>query len=549
MGDQWAYFSRNTVPWHRFVATSNYAEQNHWSIAANAPDDPNRSLEQNIVDIMERDKTLFDQRQEDAFRWDTLSQTHLSSMTHELANDLANAREALDEKPYAFFVNEYKLSRQYHVVDAIEDGVAGSWVRHISQLDSGAGRFIRDGERCNLCNESVAMTMCRHDIAKSKHQNMPVFDKALIDPVHLRRTITPRARVLDGTYVSTVRKMPGHQPVTNDTTASHALFGGTDNDNEDIDFGNDEEDTKDAFQGTDVLLASSTPKEVHSVLASPSKQLMPPVSKHADGTSTRELKRSIPFNTLLKQAQDLANLVGPLCPITQHAYNTHLLNLMDLFRIGDYSNARHDDRCVASFAHRLVGMGVKDKSVAGPNMPKQRAAKKSGRKAEHRLGSAKSHVSSKPQRKCGFCKSQGQAGSTHKNKSSCPVKDSFGEYDEIKSAKDSESIGTIVDKLDVMLRGENASFRDMSKVLGETEMTERMFLEAIPDGTKRIQVKGYHVCKEGRYVFCVCIDNQGRELIRNEGKSTTSYVDIFIHETAVKTRLNTFDYVFWKSLK
>jgi len=106
------------VPWHRFVATSNYAEQNHWSIAANAPDDPNRSLEQNIVDIMERDKTLFDQRQEDAFRWDTLTQTHLSSMTHELANDLANAREALDEKPYAFFVNEYKLSRQYHVVDA-----------------------------------------------------------------------------------------------------------------------------------------------------------------------------------------------------------------------------------------------------------------------------------------------------------------------------------------------------------------------------------------------------------------------------------------------
>ena len=288
---------------------------------------------------------------------------------------------------------------------------------------------------------------------------------------------------------------------------------------------------------------------MHSVLASPSKQLMPPVSKHADGTGTRELNRSIPFNTLLKQAQDLANLVGPLCPITQHAFSTHLQNLSDLFRIGDYSNTRHDDRCVASFAHRLVGMGIKDKSFAGPNMPKQRASKKSGRKAEHRLGSAKSHVSSKTQRMCGFCKSQGQAGNAHKNKSSCPVKASFGEYDEIKNARDSKSIGTIADKLDVILRGENASFRDMSEVLGETEMTKRLFLDAIPGGTKRIQVKGYHVCKEGRYVFCVCIDNQGRELIRNEGKSTTSYVDIFIHETAVKTSLNTFDYVFWKSLK
>ena len=129
------------------------------------------------------------------------------------------------------------------------------------------------------------------------------------------------------------------------------------------------------------------------------------------------------------------------------------------------------------------------------------------------------------------------------------MKASFGEYDEIKNARDSKSIATIADKLDVMLRGENASFRDMSTVLGETEMTKRLFLDAIPGGTKRIQVKGYHVCKEGRYVFCVCIDNQGRELIRNEGKSTTSYVDIFIHETAVKTSLNTFDYVFWKSLK
>jgi hypothetical protein len=142
IGDQWAYFSRNTVSRHRFVATSNYAEQNHWSIAANAPDDPNRSLEQNIVDIMERDKTLFDQRQKDAFRWDTLTQTHVNDMTNEQANDLATARGALDEKPYAFFVDEYKLALQYHVADAFEDGVAGSWVKHISQLDSGAGRFI-----------------------------------------------------------------------------------------------------------------------------------------------------------------------------------------------------------------------------------------------------------------------------------------------------------------------------------------------------------------------------------------------------------------------
>ena len=67
-GDKWAHYSRNTVPRNRFIRTSNYAEQNHWSIAANAPDDPNRTLEQNIVDIMERDKTLADKRQGALYR-------------------------------------------------------------------------------------------------------------------------------------------------------------------------------------------------------------------------------------------------------------------------------------------------------------------------------------------------------------------------------------------------------------------------------------------------------------------------------------------------
>ena len=96
------------------------------------------------------------------------------------------------------------LAAQYQVIDGEENGRVGSYVRHISESEN-TGRFIPDGERCNLCQESVAMTMCRHNIAKCKHKKIPIFDCASIDPVHLFRTITPRVKV-DGTFVATVAR-------------------------------------------------------------------------------------------------------------------------------------------------------------------------------------------------------------------------------------------------------------------------------------------------------------------------------------------------------
>ena len=349
---------------------------------------------------MERDKKLFHGRQQDNFKWNTLCQTHLNSMSKERAKDLTTARQKLEQKPYAFFVTEYDLSLQYHVFDAVVEDVAGSWVRHITQLESGGGRFIPDGERCNLCDESIAMTMCRHDIAKRKHRNMPVFEEEHIDPVLIRRTITPRARV-DGTYVSVVNKIPGH----NDNAAD--LIGITD-DNDDADLFRNDGDENNEAMGTQgmvdhPLLAGPSavfpPVEVHhNVLASPSKLLMPAVPKHGVGTSTADLRRQVPHSTLLKQAQDAVNLVTPLCNVTQHAFSTHMYNLIDLLRTGDYSNPRHLELCIGSFAQALVGMGVKDKSAATSNMPKQRVGKSRGRNADYRLGSARSNVSGKTQR-------------------------------------------------------------------------------------------------------------------------------------------------------
>ena len=156
---------------------------------------------------------------------------------------------------------------------------------------------------------------------------------------------------------------------------------------------------------------------------------MRPTQINADGTSTNELRRSVPYSSLLKQAQDIVTLVSPLCTLSQNALSNHLSELADFFRQGDYSNTRHAESSIASFTNVIVGLGVNDKSADAPNMPKQRVGKRRGRNPVHRLGSVRSTVSSKTLRKCGFCKSQGDGTNDHKNQSNCPVKASLSVRD------------------------------------------------------------------------------------------------------------------------
>ncbi len=142
---------------------------------------------------------------------------------------------------------------------------------------------------------------------------------------------------------------------------------------------------------------------------------------------------------------------------------------------------------------------------------------------------------------------QGFANDSHWNQSSCPVKAcSFGECDKISGANDAKAMNSVASKLEDILKSKNAAYIDMSTLSGAEEMNERLFIDSLPQGTKRIQVKGYHVCKEGRYLFCVCIDYLGNVLSRTEGSGTKSYADMFIRDAAILTSLARFDYIFWK---
>ena len=128
---------------------------------------------------------------------------------------------------------------------------------------------------------------------------------------------------------------------------------------------------------------------MHGVLASPSKLLMPPVPENAEGSSTVELRRQVPYSTFLKHGQNIADLVTSLCPLAQNVVSAHFSKVYELLSDGDYSNARHNGTCVDGLANALAGIGVPDRSAAGPDMPKQRVVTTRGRNALHRLGSNK----------------------------------------------------------------------------------------------------------------------------------------------------------------
>ena len=83
------------------------------------------------------------------------------------------------------------------------------------------------------------------------------------------------------------------------------------------------------------------------------------------------------------------------------------------------------------------------------------------------------------------------------------------------------------------MRGTHASYINISTSFGAEEMNKRLFIDSFPQATKRIQAKNYHMCKEGRYLFCVCIDYLENVLSQAEGSQTKTYADVFIRDNAV----------------
>lgn len=528
MGKRWAHFSRNTVPGHRNITTSSCAEQNHSSIKAMAPDDANRTVEQNIADIMTmRDKTLNDARQQEKNLWYCTVDADLRQMTKDRSEQLSMARKQMDKKPYNLFVEEFDHSLQYSAKDEVRDGVPGCVIRHVSQSESD-GRFIPDGEKCKQCAESNAWSFCRHDIKKCIHRGVPVFDGESINAVHLFYVFIPRMRT-DGTWVS---------PHSNGRNSPHQ--GGFDDlignfDSEEV----NNEEVEGGVLGAEVSVDEAVVNGEHasapldSVLSSPSKRFMSTTAVVAQRTSAAH-RRQVPYNTFLDRGKEIGARARDLCVPTQHVISNHLQQLLELISTGDYTNPMHRGTCVENIAMMLASV-AKDRSSEDASIPSARVVAKPGRNTVHRLGSERSTVSSK-QRCCGFCKRQGCQANT------CERKREWGEC--IKVTND--SLAPTSDRLGQIAQGLDPDFHELTQVLGEEVIASKDLLKTLPQKTKHLQVKGFVVRSGKQYLCCTCVDSSGVILSMKRGSATVSYADVLIYVTAVTASLKSLENVFLK---
>ena len=75
----WAHYVRNKVKGHMEIHGP-HVEQNHSSLKAIVEDDVNRSLEQNIVEVMGRTDLLLQKRQALKYKWEVEAANELKKM-------------------------------------------------------------------------------------------------------------------------------------------------------------------------------------------------------------------------------------------------------------------------------------------------------------------------------------------------------------------------------------------------------------------------------------------------------------------------------------
>ena len=181
--ERWGRYVWSGIEGIRNRKSSSPAESNHASLVAIAPDKPNRTLEENIVDVMARTGLLFQKRMTTKAQHAASAAAAIKSMSGPRASHLSDPRTKLDVVPFQQFEKEYDLYMQYNCSDENRDGVTGCYVSHTSQDGSGDGYFIPDGGSCP-CPVEVELKVggCRHGIAKRMHRKEAPFSLDTVYP-------------------------------------------------------------------------------------------------------------------------------------------------------------------------------------------------------------------------------------------------------------------------------------------------------------------------------------------------------------------------------
>ena len=119
-----------------------HVEQNHASLKAIIADDPTRTLEHNIVQVMNRTGLLLQKIQALNYKWQVEGANALKNIDVIRRGHLAQPRNKLSQRPYNYWVVQYDLHPLYAVHDLVQDGVTGTTVIHTRNFNE--GYFIKD---------------------------------------------------------------------------------------------------------------------------------------------------------------------------------------------------------------------------------------------------------------------------------------------------------------------------------------------------------------------------------------------------------------------
>ena len=539
--ERWGRYMWSGIEGMRNRKSSSPAESNHASLVAIAPDRPDRTLEENVVDVMERTSLLFQKRIKSKAQHAASAATAIQSMSGSRASHLSEPRIKLDDVPFQQFEDQYNHYMQYNCKDEERNDVTGCYVSHTSQESSGDGYFIPDGGSCPcLFEKEMKVGGCRHSMAKRIHRKEAPFSLETVHPCCLfceELPQDPRAPPEPtGHAVSIMEDLDQSSELFRHSAMAEVS----------------EPQPSLAASAVDGVLSQPQPSLAASsradvptfnalAFSSPSKVKggYTEMTHHAGQLkSATDVIKNVSYQTLLSAAQETVKAVKCRCNPTQHFIWNHLIGLKDLLSSGDYSSDQYKGTPLEPIASRLDLLSSSDRVVIVPGMPKTKTGSRQGAPPSIRFGGDKS-TASKPKGVCGFCGGQGKSGNMriHYNKTNCPKKEQYGIEYQVKEATQSDVGSTLTD----IAEGRDSKFIDVVTIL---DLSSREKISSIPAKTKRLVVKGYHSHAGERYLFCSCLDKIGDVLSRLEGTQTKSYDNVLIKSVAVLTGIAKLDYVF-----
>ena len=162
-----------------------------------AGDDPTRSIEQNIIDLMHRTAGRFDQLQELKDRYSVAVANDIEAIPRKRKREhLIRPRTELDRLPFQLISEQYERYENYNVRASTQENTEGRLVCHTS--GSNSGYFIPNGEDGNVgvcpCHFWLAFSLAyRHEQAARIANNEEPFCRHTTDSRHLFLHVLPCA--------------------------------------------------------------------------------------------------------------------------------------------------------------------------------------------------------------------------------------------------------------------------------------------------------------------------------------------------------------------